>query len=228
MHLVILLINKMHALFNPRINKILMCLACLGTLVLSASHVQAQEQQEQQEQVLIKEMMDGVIAETALVEDLETPEELPEMEAYAQVRIRALDKITARTETIELKIGDMVEFGALTITGKACRKSAPIENPESAAFLQVWEFPLDSIEKEIIDNAELRFSGWMFASSPGLSAMDHPIYDIWVLDCIGEAVDEEAMNEQQPDLSDSAASDEGSDIKNLDLLEAIHTETIGN
>ena len=110
------------------------------------------------------------------------------MQDYSTALIRALDKITARTETIELVIGDIVNFGALTITGKACKKSAPIEQPESAAFLQVWEIDRDDLTQDPMDNAALHFSGWMFASSPGLSAMDHPVYDIWVLDCVGDEI----------------------------------------
>lgn len=120
----------------------------------------------------------------------------PQMDSYGTVRIRALDKITARTETIELNIDETVSFGALKITANACYKSAPIEQPESAAFLQVWEFPLGSFSKDDMEEAEVRFSGWMFASSPGLSAMDHPIYDIWVLDCLGDVIPPEIVDTQ--------------------------------
>jgi len=87
-----------------------------------------------------------------------------------------LDKVTARVVTVEAPVGHPVHFGTLEIVARACMKRRPEENPESAAFLDVWD--LKSGEP-----AQSLFRGWMFASSPALSAMEHPIYDIWVLDC---------------------------------------------
>lgn len=87
-----------------------------------------------------------------------------------------LDKVTARVVTIEAPVGQPVRFGTLEIIPRACKKRRPEESPESAAFLDVWElkpgFPAQSL-----------FRGWMFASSPALSSMEHPVFDIWVLDC---------------------------------------------
>lgn len=100
-----------------------------------------------------------------------------EMDDYPIVKLRSLDKVTARTVTFEAHVGSTVKFGPLYIKVQACRKAPPVEKPESAAFLQVWEVTP-------ADEAQWVFSGWMFASSPGLSPMDHPIYDVWVLDCL--------------------------------------------
>ncbi len=100
------------------------------------------------------------------------------MEDFPIVKLKSLDKVTARTMTFEARVGSTVKFGKLFIKVQACRKASPIELPESSAFLQVWEITLE-------DKAEWVFSGWMFASSPGLSSMDHPIYDVWVIDCLG-------------------------------------------
>jgi hypothetical protein len=88
----------------------------------------------------------------------------------------ALDKITAHVSTIEAPVGQTVTFGALQITARACDKRPPEEAPESAAFLEV-------VEARPSETPRTLFSGWMFASSPALSAMDNPIYDLWVLDC---------------------------------------------
>ncbi len=99
-----------------------------------------------------------------------------EMKDYPVVKLQSLDKTTARTGTFEANVGSTVKFGSLFIKVQACRKTPPIGQPESAAFLQVWEVNKD-------EEAEWTFSGWMFASSPGLSSMDHPVYDVWVLDC---------------------------------------------
>ena len=89
-----------------------------------------------------------------------------------------LDKVTARVVTIEAPVGRPVHFGTLEIVARACMKRRPEENPESAAFLDVWDLKSN-------EPAQSLFRGWMFASSPALSAMEHPIYDIWVLDCRG-------------------------------------------
>ena len=100
------------------------------------------------------------------------------MRDYPSVKLQALDKSTARTVTFEAKVGTTIEYGSLFIKIQSCRKSEPLEKPESASFLQIWEVPLNAEKSEWI------FSGWMFASSPALSAMDHPVYDVWVLDCL--------------------------------------------
>jgi len=120
-------------------------------------------------------------SETIESEDLifeEIPEE-DKMEDMPFVRLRSLDKITARTVTFEAKVGSTIHFGNIFIKIQSCRKATPIEEPESAAFLQIWQGADEWI-----------FSGWMYASSPGLSYMDHPVYDVWVLDCLAEKTKE--------------------------------------
>lgn len=92
-----------------------------------------------------------------------------------------LDKVTANVETVEAMVGQPVRIGTLEIIARACQKHRPEENPESAAFLDVWELKPGH-------PAQSLFRGWMFASSPALSAMEHPVYDLWVLDCRGEIV----------------------------------------
>jgi hypothetical protein len=107
-----------------------------------------------------------------------------EYEDYPVVKLRALDKVTARTMTFEAKVGSTVKFGEIFIKVQSCRKPPPVEKTEAASFLQVWQ--TDSIK----DESKWVFSGWMFASSPTLSPMDHPIYDVWVLDCLGRDPEE--------------------------------------
>ncbi len=96
------------------------------------------------------------------------------------VVLRALDKITARVSVVEFQVGETVEFGTLQITARYCDKRPPEETPESAAFLEV-------VEVQPGEAPTPRFSGWMFASSPALSAMDHAVYDLWVIDCTSES-----------------------------------------
>lgn len=119
-----------------------------------------------------------------------------QMEDYGVVVLRTIDKLSARTHTFDIPVGKTVKFGdSLYIKVQSCRKSAPIEQPESAAFLQIWE------RKEYEDESKWIFSGWMFASSPSVSAMQHPVYDVWVIDCkksATEAKSEEFSSESAP------------------------------
>ena len=108
-----------------------------------------------------------------------------EMEDYPKAQLRGLDNSTARTSTFDIAVGETIQYGPLYIRLQSCRKAPPIETPESAAFVQVWDVPPGS------DDSRWIFSGWMFASSPALSAMDHPVYDVWLLDCTGKAETEE-------------------------------------
>lgn len=90
--------------------------------------------------------------------------------------LQGLDKITARISTFEAPVDSPVRFGTFEITVRACDKRPPEEPPESAAFLEIVDVRPDS-------PAEALFTGWMFASSPALSAVEHPVYDVWVVDC---------------------------------------------
>jgi len=101
-------------------------------------------------------------------------------EPYDTVVLRALDKVTARSVTIDAPINHPVQFRTLEITAQVCDKRPPEESPEAASYLVV-------VEKREGRPPVTVFQGWMFASSPGLSAMQHPVYDVWVLDCINTA-----------------------------------------
>ena len=106
-----------------------------------------------------------------------TPQALPPAGAQGQVAIlQGLDKVTARISTIRAPIGFAVRFGTLQITARTCVKRPPEEPPESSAFLEIYDFRQGG-------TPQLVYSGWMFASSPALAAMQHPVYDVWVLDC---------------------------------------------
>src|SRR5271167_65758 len=87
-----------------------------------------------------------------------------------------LDKITGRTISFDAAIGETVQFGALQVTARACYTRPPTEATNTDAFVEVDEVTLQGEIKRI-------FTGWMFASSPGLHAVEHPIYDIWLTDC---------------------------------------------
>ena len=89
-----------------------------------------------------------------------------------------LDKITGRIIKFDVAIGETVQFGALQVTPRACYTRPPTETQNTDTFVEVDEVTLQGEVKRI-------FTGWMFASSPGLNAIEHPIYDIWIIDCKG-------------------------------------------
>lgn len=89
--------------------------------------------------------------------------------------LQALDKVSAQIEKIEAPLDQIVRFGTLEILVRGCQKAPPEEPAENAAFLEVFDTR---------EGRQRVFSGWMFASSPALSALEHPVYDVWVLDCI--------------------------------------------
>lgn len=103
-------------------------------------------------------------------------------------KLQGLDKVTARISTVDAPVGATVAFGPLVITARTCRKRPPEDEPESAAFLEIAEVTTDDERVEV-------FSGWMFASSPALSAMDHGVYDVWVLDCVDPEAEPETNEE---------------------------------
>ena len=92
------------------------------------------------------------------------------------VVLRGLDKVTGRTSTFSIPIGEVGHFGKTLIVPDSCYSRPPEESPENAAFLFVFEKSLKG------ENIEL-FKGWMFSSNPALSSMEHPVYDIWVVEC---------------------------------------------
>ncbi len=92
------------------------------------------------------------------------------------VVMQGLDKVTARISIVEVPVGGSARFGSLLIAARACQKSPPEEPPEATAFLEITETPVGASASSV-------FSGWMFASSPALSALEHPVYDVWVKDC---------------------------------------------
>ncbi len=89
------------------------------------------------------------------------------------VRLRGLDTLDGQTEDIAIAVGATAQFGRLEISADSCRVPADAPDADAYAFLRIRD----------VREAEPRFSGWMFASSPALSALDHPRYDVWVLSC---------------------------------------------
>lgn len=89
-----------------------------------------------------------------------------------------LDKVTGRIVTFEVNVNETVQFGALQVTPRVCYTRPQTEQPETIGFIEIDEITLQNETKRI-------FAGWMYADSPGLNAVEHPIYDVWLTDCRG-------------------------------------------
>jgi hypothetical protein len=88
----------------------------------------------------------------------------------------ALDKVTGRISHLDIPINQTVQFGALKVTPRVCNTRPPTEPPHTDAFVEVDEIKLSGEIQRI-------FTGWMFAESPGLHAVEHPVFDVWLTKC---------------------------------------------
>jgi len=110
------------------------------------------------------------------------------LEPRSGVRLRALDKITGNATDLSARVGETLAYGRLKLTVRACYGAPPEDAPEAAAFLEVRtgvpsRANSDTRKDDEKASETTLFSGWMFASSPGLSALEHPTYDVWVISC---------------------------------------------
>jgi len=109
--------------------------------------------------------------------------------------LQVLDKVSARTTTLVVPVGSSAAFGLILIAVRSCQIAPPSEAPESAAFLEISEMDINSLPRSggpvpagLAQPMRLLYSGWMFASSPALSALEHPTYDVMVKVCQAKEV----------------------------------------
>ncbi len=114
------------------------------------------------------------------VQPLDVPQDMtpvPDADGISRIAVvRTLDKITARVRDVDAPVGVPVMFGSFEILVQTCNRHPPEEAPETSAFIQITEHRLDGSLVQI-------FSGWMFASTPSLNPVEHPVYDVWLIDC---------------------------------------------
>jgi len=91
-------------------------------------------------------------------------------------RLQALDKVTARVTVIDARVGDVVRFGTLSVRVQACHARPPDEVQDAAVWMQITD-------ERAPQGSPPAFQGWMFANAPGVSMLEHPVYDIRVLEC---------------------------------------------
>lgn len=107
---------------------------------------------------------------------------------YPVAVFSGLDKITARVTSFEAKVNEPTTFGSLQVLVRTCDKNPPEETPRTAAYVEIRQLErtgataADPAAQTEVHPAPV-FSGWMFAESPGLNALEHPVYDVWVTDC---------------------------------------------
>ncbi len=111
----------------------------------------------------------------------------------------ALDKVTARISPLEIRIGESVQFGALSVTPRVCYSRPPTEPPLTSAFVEVDEIKLSGEKQRI-------FTGWMFAQSPGLHAVEHPVFDVWLTSCKTDEPEQSAGSLENSPAPSNASS----------------------
>jgi len=110
-------------------------------------------------------------------------EQAPSPIRYRALKLRGVEKITAKSEAIEAPMGIVTRFGNLEIIPRACWESPPeVTQKEQAGLMEVWYWKQG-------EQPSMVFSGWMFASSPSLSSLAHPVYDLTMLECVPETAD---------------------------------------
>ncbi len=102
-----------------------------------------------------------------------------------------LDKITGRIITFDVLIDETVQFGALQVTPRLCHTRPPTEPGQTTAFVEVDEITLSNQVQRL-------FTGWMFAASPGLHAVEHPVYDVWLINCKASLTEADETREPEP------------------------------
>lgn len=101
-------------------------------------------------------------------------------------KMQAMDKITGRVSVINVPVGGAVEFGSLSIVVRSCKTRPAEETPDNFAFADITDKTLQGEEFNI-------FKGWMISSSPATHAVEHPIYDVWLLQCNDEKIDKKLL-----------------------------------
>ena len=145
------------------------------------------------------------------------------------VTLGALDKVTARTSDVTLKVGETIKIGTLMVRAIRAWTSNPSEIPESKVFFEITEIKTGQPFKMV-------FNGWMFASNPSVSALEHPVYDIWVKDVKGQEISgdipqsgaiDEATSEKIDDLMDQLMDPETDDLNSaFEVIEGMPDSSI--
>ena len=94
------------------------------------------------------------------------------------IKLKVLDKVSSKNTELEFKIGDTIKYKNLQIKALKCKNSEFDDDPEITAYLQVIDLNKSNNDEVFV------FNGWSFASSPSINPFDHPVYDLWIIECI--------------------------------------------
>ncbi|MGL4489102.1 MAG: DUF2155 domain-containing protein [Rhizobiaceae bacterium] len=134
------------------------------------AEIEAQEQEEEQTE---EPTQDG---DQTVEPDVTTKSPTEGRKANKVAEFSGLDKITGRIISFDVYVNETVQFGALQVTPRVCYSRPESETPKTTSFIEVDEITLDRKIRRI-------FTGWMFADSPGLNAVEHSVYDVWLKAC---------------------------------------------
>lgn len=124
-------------------------------------------------------------------------------------RMQAMDKITGRVNVIDIPVGGKTDFGTFSVVVRSCQTRSAEEIPDNFAFVDVTDKDFEGKESNI-------FKGWMISSSPATSAVEHPIYDVWLLKCIDKKIDKtQLLSEEELTLRDNLPKISASDKKKI-------------
>lgn len=101
-------------------------------------------------------------------------------------RMQAMDKITGRVNVIDIPVGGKMDFGSFSVVVRSCQTRSAEEIPDNFAFVDVTDKDFEGKESNI-------FKGWMISSSPATNAVEHPIYDVWLLQCLDKKIDKSLL-----------------------------------
>ena len=94
------------------------------------------------------------------------------------IKLKVLDKVSSKNTELEFKIGDTIKYKNLQIKVLKCKNSEFDDDPEITAYLQVIDLNKSNNDEVFV------FNGWSFASSPSINPFDHPVYDLWIIECL--------------------------------------------
>ncbi|MEX3008820.1 DUF2155 domain-containing protein [Hoeflea sp. TYP-13] len=149
-----------------------LCVALAGTLCILAGATSARAQSNSDVQT---EALEPVQTLKPVEKQNLAPAGDPRISNKVAV-FSGIDKITGRIITFDVYIDETVQFGALQVTPRVCYSRDESQKPKTTTFVEVDEITLDRKIRRI-------FTGWMFADSPGLNAVDHAVYDVWLKEC---------------------------------------------
>ena len=133
-----------------------------------------------QETIIAAESEEDAIAEEPIIQ-----------KKYMGMKFRGINKITTRSKEVEATMGAVTRFGNLEVIPRGCWVAPANKRPEQAGLMEVWYWKQG-------EKPTLVFFGWMFASSPALSSLEHPVYDITMLECVEEPIIEDAAETEEP------------------------------